>query len=135
MRQLTDKKYSMKKRSAISLIEVLVTVAILSGGIVFIFRAFMTTLSAAKISQNIMLGCLLTEDRVWQLDQKREKGIAQDDYSEEKIILQNREFNFKYEVSGTDSSKLKKLTSVVSWPKNRQSGYDMEFFTYLKPDE
>jgi type II secretory pathway pseudopilin PulG len=130
-----NKKCSIKKRNAISLIEVLVTVAILSGGIVFIFRAFMTTLSAAKISQNIMLGCLLTEDRVWQIEQKRKKGVAQNNYSEEKTILQNREFNFKYEISDTDSSKLKKLTSVVSWPRNKQAAYSMDFFTYLKPDK
>lgn len=125
----------MKKHNAISLIEVLVTVAILSGGIVFIFRAFMTALSAAKISQNIALGCLLTEDRVWQIEQKKQRGIVQNSYSEEKIILQNREFNFKYKISETDSPGLKKLTSVVSWQKNKQSDYSMDFFTYLKTNE
>jgi len=130
-----NKKTSTKKRKAISLIEVLVTVAILSGGIVFIFRAFMAAIAAAKISQNMTLGCLLAQDRAWQVEQKREKGIAQNSHNEEKVLLQNREFNFKYDISGTDSPKLKKLTSIVSWPKNRGSEYNMEFFTYLKPDE
>lgn len=135
MLQSINKRCSIKKHRAISLIETLVTVAILSGGIVFIFRAFITTLSATKISQNIILGCLLTEDKVWQIDQKRAKGVAQNNYSEEKITLQNREFDFKYEISDTGSPKLKKLTSGISWLKNRQSDYSMDFFTYLKPDE
>ncbi|MFA5272275.1 MAG: hypothetical protein WC412_08100, partial [Candidatus Omnitrophota bacterium] len=63
-----------------------------------------------------------------------ERGIAQDNDSEEKAILQKHEFNLKYKISGVDSSKLKMLSLVVSWPKNKQSAYSMDFFTYLNPD-
>jgi Tfp pilus assembly protein PilE len=130
-----QKKYLAKKHRAISLIEILVTVAILSGAIVFIFRAFTTALTAAKLSQDITLSCLLAEDRGWQIEQKKERGIAQDNDSEEKAILQKHEFNLKYKISGVDSSKLKMLSLVVSWPKNRQNTYSMDFFTYLSPEE
>ncbi|MFA4843036.1 MAG: prepilin-type N-terminal cleavage/methylation domain-containing protein, partial [Candidatus Omnitrophota bacterium] len=52
----------------LTLLEVLITVAILAGAIVFVFRGFLTALSATKFSQNVTLACLLAEDKIWKAE-------------------------------------------------------------------
>jgi len=123
----------MKKHRAISLIEVLITVAILSGGIVFVFRAFMTSLSAANLSQNIMLASFLAEDKLWQVEQMQKEKITQDNSGVNTITLQNREFNVRYEISSTAAEGPGKLDVTVSWPKDKRSSHSVSFSTYLFP--
>jgi len=121
----------MKKQKAISLIEVLVTTAILTGGIVFILRGFMVSLSAANLSQNIMLASLLAEDKFWQIEEMQKQEILKENEGGEIITVQNKEFNVKYEISPTDTSGLGKLEISVSWPKDTRNSYDIDFSSYL----
>lgn len=124
----------MKQRKALSLIEVLVTVAILTGGIVFVFRGFVISLSAAELSQNIMLASFLAEDRLWQIDHMKKQKIAQENSGSEKINMQDKEFNVKYEISQTGLAGFNKLDISVFWPKDRKNSYDINFSTYLSPE-
>ncbi|MCK9614256.1 MAG: hypothetical protein M0R48_01985 [Candidatus Omnitrophica bacterium] len=124
----------MKKNKAISLIEVLVTVAILTGGIVFVFRGFMTSLSAANLSQNIMLASFLVEDKFWQIEEMQKQKILPENSGLETIKVQNREFNVKYEISRTGIEGLSKLNVSVSWPKDRKNSHSVDFVTYLTPE-
>ncbi|MFH1191309.1 MAG: prepilin-type N-terminal cleavage/methylation domain-containing protein, partial [Candidatus Omnitrophota bacterium] len=62
------KKSSLRRpfsKRGFSLAEVLITMAILVTGIVFVFRAFVTSMSSAKFSQNITMACLLAENKIW----------------------------------------------------------------------
>lgn len=124
----------MQRQKAISLIEVLITVAILSGGIVFVFRGFMTSLSAANLSQNIMLASFLAEDKFWQIEEMQKQKMLKDNSGLETINVQNKEFNVKYEISRTGMDGFEKLNVSVSWPKDRKSSYSVDFSTYLTPE-
>ncbi len=121
----------MKKQKAISLIEVLVTTAILTGGIVFILRGFMVSLSTANLSQNIMLASLLAEDKFWQIEEMQKQEILKENQGGEIITVQNKEFNVTYEIFPTDISGLGKLKISVSWPKDARSSYGIDFSSYL----
>jgi len=123
----------MKKRKAISLIEVLITVAILTGGIVFVFRSFMTSLSAANLSQNIMLASFLAEDKLWQVEAVQKQKISLENSGLETINIQSREFSAKYEISPTSLNGLSKLNISVAWPRDKRNSYSVDFSTYLTP--
>jgi len=121
----------MKKQKTISLIEVLITLAILTGGIVFVFRGFMTSLSAANLSQNIMLSCFLAEDRLWQIEEMKKQKTTPEISGLEILNMQNKEFSVKYEISQTSIAGLDKLNISVSWPKDKRSSHSVDFSTYL----
>lgn len=110
---------------ALTLIEVLVTVAILSTAIVFLFRSFATALYVAKFSQDITLGCYLAEDKLGQIIHL--KGNLPEAGPE---IIQAKNFNWKYEILDTDNPDLKTLKVVVSWKENpKEKEYEMDFST------
>ena len=49
-----------------SLIEVIITAGILGGAVVFVLRAFATSLYAAKRSQGITIASFLAEEKLWK---------------------------------------------------------------------
>ena len=51
------------------LLEVLLALAVLSGGIVLVFRAFSSSLRAARTSEARFQAALLVEGRLWDLEQ------------------------------------------------------------------
>ncbi len=61
-------KSAESSNKGLTLLEVLVAVAILGLGIVFVFRAFFSVLEAEKRSQNIMESYFLAEDYLWQIE-------------------------------------------------------------------
>ena len=58
----------MKAERGFMLLEVLVALAILSGGIMVVFRAFATTLKAARVAEARFRDGLEIEAAVWQLE-------------------------------------------------------------------
>ena len=121
----------MNKRAAgFTLIEVLITVAILLTAIVFLFRSFATSLTTAQFSQNTTLACYLAEEKLFDI---------QNSYAYKKMLmdegtqaLQNINFRWKYEISDTDNEGLKKLDLLIIWKeKNRAREYSMDFTTLL----
>lgn len=128
---------SSKSSSAFSLLEVIITVAILSTAIVFIFQAFTTVLSSSKFSQNITNACLLAEDKLLDIEQRQKETIGvlvHDPLSTEKIGVQYFDWEFVTETIKLDNSDLIKLTFTVYWQENiRKDKYSMEFLTYLLP--
>ena len=127
-----DKNYSLKNNylSGFTLIEVLITVAILSGGIIFLLRSFAACLSSTKFSQNIMLACLLAEEKHWEVEFDFDNALKMP--APEREVVQGKDFNWKYEVKGTNLSGLKELNLSILWEENsRQKEYSIDFFNYL----
>jgi prepilin-type N-terminal cleavage/methylation domain-containing protein len=118
-----------KSNRAFSLLEVLITAAILSSAVIFIFRAFAASLSAAKFSQNITLGCFLSEAKIWEISQQQKDSA---------MVLgrqQAREgvFNWEAELSQLEELGLAQLDFKLSWKeKAREADYVMDFLTYLR---
>lgn len=119
-----------KFSKAFTLLEVLITVAILSTAITFLFRSFTAVLSSAQFSQYISLACYLSEDKLWEIEQANTGGSGFPESGS--AMQQNKNFNWRYEIQDTDHQDLKELNFIVSWKvKTREKEYLMEFLTYL----
>jgi len=113
----------LKKNRGFSLLEVLIALAILSTAIVFIFRSFTASLSAAVFAQNIGRACYIAEEKIWEI----EKGFPN-------VTSQQGVFKWNYNITDlteADIPDLKELHFSVSWPQKRQEEYSLDFLTYL----
>lgn len=122
----------LKSNRAFSLAEVLISVAILSTVIVVILRSFTASLSSVRFSQNIILACFLTKNKLWEIEQKYkiDSAALKDTGSE---LSQDKNFNWEYEISDTKISGLKQLKFIVSWKeKAREKEYSMEILSCLQ---
>lgn len=117
-------------QAGFTLIEVLITVAILSTSIIFLFRSFTVSLSSAKFSQDITLGCFLAEEKIWDVIYAYNHSLKLPDPAKE--TLQNKDFNWTYSIADTDNDKIKELKFTVSWKENaREKAWPLEVSTYL----
>jgi len=110
-----------------TLLEVLITVAILSTAIVFIFRSFIASLSASRLAQEISLACFLAEDKIWEIEANYPQALPQ---NPEREIIQGINFGHRYEILNSDYPGLKELKSSVFWREGKKDN-TLEFFTYL----
>ncbi len=122
-----------KSNKAFSLLEVLITVAILSTAIVFVFQSFTASLSSSKFSQNITLACYLVESKLWEIEQKQKQDTKPLEPAQGAEKIQGRDFNWSYEIKELDSAlpELEQLTLTLSWEEKRENPYTLEFSTYL----
>ena len=126
-------RYRLNK--AFSLIEVLISVAILSGAIVFIFRAFNTSLFAGRLSQDISVGCFLVEEKLWEIEQKKKNKTPFLNSAVEEYDTGEKKINISYISADTDIPALKQLNIKVEWPERGAKPYAMDFVTLLEPVE
>lgn len=117
--------------NAFTLLEVLVTTAIISIGLTFIFRSFTTALAASKLSNEILSACYLAEDKAWQLEQLYCCQAVKPDLNPPPAET-NSGLNCSYEISDTESRDLKKLKLVITFGKNEREARNLDFLTYLK---
>lgn len=123
-----------KSKRAFSLLEVVITVAILSTAIVFVFRSFATVLATAKLSQNMTLACFLAEDKLWEAEVRQRSISDLLGFDRGTLKMQGRDFNWSYQTTRVENSRLIKLELGVSWKENnREKEYQMDFLTYLLP--
>lgn len=123
-----------KYNRSFTLLEVLVTVAVLATAITFVFRSFATSLSSVRLAQNITAACYLTEETMFELELANKFGLKLPDFQEQKI--QNKIFNRKYEIQDTDTMNLKELNLEVSWQENvREKDYSIELTTFFSPKD
>lgn len=123
-----------RSNSAFSLLEVLIATAILSTAVIFIFRSFVTALSAVKLSQNITLAGYLAEDKLWEIGQAYRLGAPLTGSGSDNQGYPA--FNWSYEISDTDMQDLKELRLTLSWQQGRQPGeYSLGFLSYLSGEE
>lgn len=121
---------------AFSLLEVLITVAVLSTAIIFVLRSFTAALSAARFSQNIGLACYLAENKLWEIEQKQKLYYEPLIPEQGSQILQERRFNWAYTLSKLTDADLILLKVKVSWQeKAREKEYSLSFSTYLLPKQ
>ena len=129
-----ESKSAKKSKRAFSLLEVVITVAILSTAIVFVFRGFATVLVTVRLSQNMTLACFLAEDRLWELEVRQAGSLDQLGNDRGELKMQGRDFNWSYQTTRLENSRLIKLELGVSWKENnREKEYQMDFLTYLLP--
>ncbi len=120
-----------KSSRSFSLIEMLITVSILSTLIIFIFRALNTCLAAARFSQNISTACFLAEFKFWEAELKAKS--APEDFTQNGVEdINGKEFAWSYSTRKLGDTKLLRLDLKTTWKEKRRDGeYSLDFFTYL----
>jgi hypothetical protein len=123
----------LKKRSskAVTLLEALIAAIVISVGVVSVFRAFTTTLAAAQLSQHITSANFLFKSELCGLQQRCGTGDGPPFYFQEKTLLRGKEFITNYEITDTDSPRLKKLKYTILWEEKKNSPYSIQFDAYL----
>ena len=122
----------LKSNRSFSLIEVLITVSILSILVIFIFRALNTCLSATRFSQNISTACLLAEFKLWETELKA-KGASSGDFTQGgREDINGKEFAWSCDTKKLGDSKLLRLDFKTFWNEKARGGeYTLDLFTYL----
>ena len=114
------------------LLEVVVSVAILAGGLIFVLRSFTGSLKAMTTSQNYMRACLLLEDKMWELEQaaRSEGGIVPGEY-DGTLLSGNKSFEWHLQVDKLEDINLGEVNLRVSWQEGRGM-QDASLITYLR---
>ncbi len=113
-----------KTKQGFVLAEIMVSVAILSIGLVFILQGFSYSLHVLNISENTLQAALLAEENMVEHEissrQMRDpyfKGTSGD------AVLNNLSFVWQIKVSSIEEYKnLKKILSTVSWKRGQGKG-------------
>lgn len=121
----------LKSNRSFSLIEVLITVGILSSAIIFVFRSFTASLIAVNFSQNTSLACYLSENKIWEISQAYKNNLDVIPGSGNETVA-NKNFEWQYELLETDFSDIEQFQFAVSWARgNKKQNYRIEFLTYF----
>jgi prepilin-type N-terminal cleavage/methylation domain-containing protein len=112
---------------AFTFIELMITVAILSIGLVLILQAFSASVKASGLSRDITRACFLAESKISELEVRQEKGIeipSQDQAEVDRFI-------WDYEITPLKDPALSILKFNVSNKKPKREEI-LEIVTYLK---
>lgn len=109
-------------RRAISLMEVMVTIVILSLGLTLIIRSFMMSFRASRLAKDYTAACLLAEEKLWEFEQAG--YIAADLNDEGQFPEPNTKFNYKLETQKALEAEGEALNLVrlsISWQEAKKT--------------
>lgn len=121
-----------------ALLEVMVSVAILSVGLVLVLGSFITAIGALQTSQNRIYAIQLLEEKMAEIEQEAlQEGGTEPGRSEGEFVLKDRRFDWTLEVAPVEekedldlSEELNVVRLTVSWLE-RGSSKDVSVVTYL----
>lgn len=119
-----------RSRSGFLLFEVMVTITILSLGLVMVLRSFASSLGAARFAQNYTEAILLAEEKLWEWEKV-------DAIIPEEPMSGDLPGGFRWKLEATpleDASNLNEVKVAVSW-KERGRQEEVSLATYLKVAE
>lgn len=108
----TNSNTSSKNRRSFTLIEVLVTMAIFSTAIIFVFRAFTTSLDSVRLSQHVVLASELAQEKI--LETSLALKSHQSFPGSGSVTLENQKFDWRYELTDLEKNE-KGLNLAVTW--------------------
>lgn len=119
----------LSNEKAFTLIEVLITVGVVSLGLVWVMHSLRTCLSSVEASREIFKQYLLIENKIWELENGRNipLGIEEGDIQEE-----DRSYRWKTEVTEVENISLNKLKLGVYGEKGEKIAH---LETYILPEE
>ncbi len=123
-------KFNKKLFSGLTLVEVLVTMAVITGGIVLVYHSFSACLNASAFSQRLSRACFLAEDKLWEIGQYQKQKNDFSVSGAENIDHQE----FKWLVTGAAVGGFNKITNYnlkISWKENPRDEYTLNFSEYL----
>ena len=110
-------------KRAITLLEVMITIIILSFGLTLIIRSFMMSLRASHLAKDYTIASLLIEEKMWELERV---GSVEADLDEEGEFPEpNNKFKYRLETQKkTETEEAATLNNVkltVSWQQANKS--------------
>ena len=116
-----------------TLIEIMISVAILSFGLILILQGFTHSLNILSISENNLQATLLAEEKIAQLqiDAKQNEYEFLTDLSGE-LKLNNIEFNWETRITPDgEYQDLNSVLTIISWKEGKRKG-SVPVVTYLR---
>lgn len=131
MNQQVELKYErIKNNKALLLFEVVLTIAVLSLGLVFIIRSISICMRIAKTSFYYSQAVNLAYEKAFELELISQEGGLGFCFSEGKF-RNNEDFNWKYSVRKLEDINLGKLILEIYWKERAtQRGFHIE--TYVR---
>lgn len=102
----------MQDRKGFMLLELIVSLAILSTGLLAVTRSFISSLGASNYSRQYTLACILTEEKLNELElftdlsEETVQGSFEEPYTQ---------FSWKSEIKPSSNESLKHVTVTIFW--------------------
>jgi len=122
-----------RKKQGFTLIEVMLSVAILSLGFTLVLQGFSQSLNTLRISKNNLKASLLAEVKLaeMQINAREGQDVLLEDLNQ-KILLDNIEFVWAAKVTlDEEDENLNKTVATLSWQEGRRKGAT-SVVTYLR---
>ena len=126
------------KKRGFTLIEVLVTTAVLSLGIVLIYRGFFTLLDSYGYYSNYLRVAAFADEKLWQAqDALSCFGPGAGAGSSGRLNIRNKNFNWRLSVSPIEAESLYRIDLAVDWQEGpRIRGLTRNAYAlYIKKEE
>lgn len=117
------------KNKAFSLLELIITIAILSAGITVILQAFSFSSRVTGLSSDIIKAVFLAEDKLQELDFKEKQGLIPQESALQTGIY--GKFQWKDSLNFDTDVNLYKLDFTVSWQRAKENE-EINIGTYLR---
>jgi len=114
---------------AFSLLELIITIAILSAGITVILQAIAFSSRTTGLSGDIIKAVFMAEDKLQEIDYKEKQGLIKQEPYESKGDFER--FHWKYTLSFDSDLSLYNMDFVVDWQRSNKA-QDINIRTYLK---
>lgn len=127
--RIGNRETSYKNRTGFSLIELMVTVAVLSIGLVFVLHAFSTTVKASRLAIDMNEACFLAGSIISDLEMKQNNSEILSQESSE-----TDRFRWSYELTPLEDTGISTLNFKVSGIDTKSKDI-LEVVTYLNSAE
>lgn len=117
------------KNKGFSLLELIITIAILSAGITVILQAFSFSARVTGLSNDIVKAVFLLEDKLQELDFKEKQGLIRQEPSLNSGV--SDKFQWKNELSFDPDLNLYKLNFTINWQRAKENE-EINVKTYLR---
>ncbi len=124
---MAELNYRLNNNNGFSLLELIISVAILSIGITVILQALAFSSRMAGLSCDITDVVFLAEDKIQELEFKEKQDLIQ----EELISDRNGKFDWEYGINLDPALNLYKLNLKVNWQKLGRKE-ELNLNTYLR---
>ena len=130
-----------KNKKSVTLIELMVTVAILAIGIVGVARGLITIASALNHAENKILSSRILDSQVLKLYEMSLEAEAQDSFAEgfgEEIELANKDFRWQAEFSPLlhdeiEYKEIKEINLKASWMQaSKERSEELTFYIFFE---
>ncbi len=127
----------LRSTRSLSLIEVLISIGIVSSAVVLLFQSFTAALTAARFSQNISLACFLAEEKLFEAEWAFRASPYLSLSQTGNAVIQATPFTWETSLSLQPHENVASMVCGISWPeRGRQGNYTLSLYgTCMKKEQ